>query len=143
MTARDAHRFDRLHQVRQVEEQRARQSLVAAHAALRTASQLRDEVRAAAMQLPENGLRDLAVFRTELSVGQLRNEQLAAAETAVHQAETVVVAAHNAWSLAARKVQGLDKLVERRREEARADALTAEANEAQDLFQARRAMEQS
>ena len=143
MNRRDVHRFDRLHQVREVEEQRARQELVAAHALLRQASQARDAARIAAGQLPEYGIRELAVFRTELAVGQIRNEQLKAADEAVHLAESVVVAAHAAWTAAARKVQGLDKLVERRRETARAEELQAESHEHQDLFLARRAMGQS
>jgi flagellar biosynthesis chaperone FliJ len=143
MNRRDVHRFDRLHQVRQVEEQRARQDLVAAHALLRNASQARDAARAAADQAPDIGIRELAIFRTELAVGQLRNEQLKAADDAVHLAEVAVVLAHNAWSAAARRVQGLDKLVERRREEARAEGLLAEAHESQELFLARRAMGQT
>jgi hypothetical protein len=142
MTRRDAHRFDRLHQVREVEEQRARQDLVAAHALLRTASQDRDLARATAALLPDNGIRDLAIFRTELAVGEIRNEQLKAADEAVHLAEAAVVAAHNAWTTAARRVQGLDKLVERRRETARAEELQAEAHEQQDMFLARRAQGQ-
>jgi hypothetical protein len=143
MNRRDVHRFDRLHQVRAIEEQLARQQLVGAHALLRNASQERDQVRATAAQLPDNGLRDLGLFRTELAIGEVRNEQLKAADEAVHLAETAVVAAHNAWTTAARRVQGLDKLVERRRETVRADELKSEANEAQDLFLARRAMGQS
>jgi hypothetical protein len=142
MNRRDVHRFDRLHQVRAIEEQLARQQLVTAHMLLRNASQERDVVRATAAQLPDNGLRDLALFRTELAIGEVRNEQLKAADEAVHLAEVAVVAAHNAWTTTARRVQGLDKLVERRRETVRAEELKSEANEAQDLFLARRAMGQ-
>jgi flagellar export protein FliJ len=141
MNRRDAHRFDRLHQVRVVEEQRARQDLVAAHTLLRKASSDRDAARVAAGQLPGNGLRDLGLFRTELAVGQLRNEQLTAADDEVHKAEAVVLQAHTIWTQAARRVQGLDKLVERRREAARTEELAAEASELEDLFLARLLME--
>jgi flagellar export protein FliJ len=137
---RDVHRFDRLHQVRHVEEQRARQDLVMAHDRLRSASQLRDIARTAAGQLPGLGIRELSLFRTELMVGKLRNEKLQAAEELVSQAEAAVGSAHTLWSAAARRLQGLDKLVERRREAARAEELLSEAHEHQDLFLARRAM---
>jgi hypothetical protein len=140
MNRREVHRFDRLHQVREIEEKRARQDLMAAHEALRQASRLRDVARAEADQLPELGIRDLALFRTELAVGQLRNEKLQAAEDTVKAAEASVVAMHTLWTVAARRVQGLDKLVERRRETHRAEELLADAHEQQDLFQARRAM---
>jgi hypothetical protein len=143
MSRRDAHRFDRLHQVREVEEQRARQELVAAHALLRKASTDRDAVRALAGQLPGIGLRDLGLFRAELAVGQLRNEQLVAADERVRHAQALVQQAHAHWTQAARRVQGLDKLVERRRESARADELTAEATELEDLFLARLLMDKS
>jgi flagellar export protein FliJ len=143
MNRRDAHRFDRLHQVRQVEEQRARQDLVAAHSLLRNASAERDAARRAAGQLPGIGVRDLGLFRTELAVGQLRNEQLAAADELVRQAEAAVLQAHTTWTQAARRVQGLDKLVERRREAARAEELVAESSELEDLFLARLLMAKS
>ena len=143
MTRRDVHRFDRLHKVREVEEQRARQDLVTAHAVLRRASADRYAVRAAAGQQPGLGLRDLGLFRTELAVGQLRNEQLAAADEQVRLAEANVQQAHAVWSQAARRLQGLDKLVERRRDAARTDALLAESNELEDLFLARRVRETS
>jgi hypothetical protein len=139
MSRRDVHRFDRLHQVREVEEQRARQDLVSAHALLRKASADRDAARLAAGRLPDLGVRDLGLFRTELAVGRLRNEQLAAADEQVQVAQAAVVQAHTAWTQAARRVQGLDRLVERRRTSARAEELSAEASELEDLFLARRA----
>ena len=86
------------------------------------------------------GVRDLALFRTELAVGALRNERLQAAQDKVTAAEAAVVAAHALWTVAARRVQGLDKLVERRRETLRAEELSAESREHEDLFLARRAM---
>jgi len=140
MNRRDVHRFDRLHHVRAVEEQRSRQDLMAAHDRLRAASQARDVARADANQSAAMGVRDLALFRTELMVGALRNERLQAAQDKVTAAESAVVAAHALWTVAARRVQGLDKLVERRRETLRAEELSAESRENEDLFLARRAM---
>jgi len=46
-----------------------------------------------------------------------------------------VVEAHAAWTIAARRVQGLDKLVQRRAESARTAELLAEADEQADLFE--------
>lgn len=143
MNRRDLHRFDRLHQVRAVEEQRARQELAAAHDALRHASQLRDAARIAAGIVPAEGVRDLGVFRLEVVAADQRMRELRAAEAAVQQAETVVVDAHGRWMLAARRAQGLEKLVEHRREIAAGEELKAEATELEDLFLARRAVEQS
>ncbi|BEP14263.1 hypothetical protein acdb102_25740 [Acidothermaceae bacterium B102] len=140
MNRRDVHRFDRLHHVRAVEEQRARQDLLTAHDRLRAASQARDVARVDASQGAALGVRDLALFRTELMVGALRNERLQAAQDKVTSAESAVVAAHALWTLAARRVQGLDKLVERRKETLRAEELSAETRENEDLFLARRAM---
>jgi flagellar biosynthesis chaperone FliJ len=138
MNHRDVHRFDRLHQVREVEEQRCRQDLMAANAALRAAAAFRDQARLAAGQQPGNGVRDLAVFRTEIQMARLRTEQLAAAQDQVRLAELAVVTAHGAWTMAARRVQGLDKLVERRRAAQQAELLLEEAHEQQDMFQSRR-----
>jgi hypothetical protein len=140
MNRRDVHRFDRLHQVREVEQQRCRQDLVAANAALREATRLRDLAMAAAGAPPVNGVRDLAVFQNEVAMGRLRTEQLESAHQQVVQAEAAVTASYHLWTLAARRVQGLDKLVARRRETQRAEELLAEAHEHQDLFLARRAM---
>lgn len=142
MRRSEVHRFDRLHQVRVVEEQRCRQALTAANSALRAAAAMRASALADLAQRPDDGVRDLAVFHSEVRLAQLRSERLAAADEAVHQAEAFVVSAHRSWTLAARRVQGLDRLVERRREAMTQQELVSEANEAQDLFLARRAMEQ-
>jgi flagellar biosynthesis chaperone FliJ len=140
MNRRDVHRFDRLHQVRAVEEQRARQVLVAAHDALRQASQVRDAARAGAGLLPASGVRDLGVFRREVDAAEQRVQELRTAQAAVQQAETAVVDAHGRWMVAARRAQGLEKLVAHRREAAAAEQLKTDAAELEDLFLARRAV---
>lgn len=140
MNRRDAQRFDRLHHVREVEERRARQDLMAAHERLRRDTELRDEAKADAIRQPALGFCDSVTLRTELMVGALRSERLQAAQDKVTAAETGVTIAHEAWSAAARRVEGLGKLVGRRREALRDEQLRAETREHEDLFLARRAM---
>jgi flagellar biosynthesis chaperone FliJ len=140
MNRRDVQRFDRLRHVREVEEQRARQDLVAAHERLRLAIEARDAVRADAVRQRALGLCDLVTLRTDLMVGALRSQRLRAAQDMVTAAESGVTLTHDVWSAAARRVEGLDKIVERRREAMRDEQLRTESRELEDLFLARRAM---
>jgi flagellar biosynthesis chaperone FliJ len=140
MNRRDVQRFDRLHHVREVEAQRARQDLMSAHERLRLATQARDEARAEAIRQPALGLCDLVTLRTDLMVGALRSERLQTAQDKVTTAETGVAIAHELWSAAARRVEGLQKIVERRRQALRDEEQRSETREHEDLFLARRAM---
>jgi flagellar export protein FliJ len=140
MNRRDVTRFDRLRQVRKVEEQRARQDLMSAHDRLRLASNARDLARADAIRQPALGLFQLVTLHTDLMGGQMRSERLQEAQDAVTLAESGLTVAHEVWSAAARRLEGLDKLVDRRRETLREEELRLETREHDDLFLARRAM---
>lgn len=137
MTAR-RFRLATVLRVRQAQEDEARAELLRANLRLRAA---RDEQERTALRyrtVPTSaGAVPRAVFVREQAVSSLAASTLAAAGQRVARAADEVAGAHVAWSRAAQRVEALERLAQRRVEEALADEARAEASAVDDLVTAR------
>ena len=124
--------------VRRAQEDEARAELLRANLRLRAAREDRERTALRYRTLPASpGPVPRAVFVREQAASSLAASSVAAADQQVARAATDATGAFVAWSRAAQRVEALERLAQRRLEEALADEARAEASAVDDLVTAR------
>lgn len=124
--------------VRRAQEKSARVDLLWGNRRLQEASGSRDRSALHYRTMPASpGPVPTSVFLREQAASDMAAATLTEANSRLARARAEASAAHSRWSLSARRVEALERLELRRRDEASADEARAEAATVDDLITAR------